>query len=128
MEDNRPLNSSNGAKRRRSALVVLLAVFALAATGVAGIVLGGHRDTATTRPAIGSPQSQATAGSSVESPDPGKSSNPQQPPGNQGNPGQPGKPGKLPPVDQLPPPPFPPPGLPKPPFPKPIPPLVFKQP
>lgn len=57
MEDNRRPISPN---RRRSALVLLLAVGALATAGVAGTVLWGRGNTASARPGIGSPESQAT--------------------------------------------------------------------
>src|ERR1700736_5943685 len=148
MEDNRASTSSNGRNRRRTTLVLLLAVGTLTVAGAAGTVLWGRGDAATAHPALSGPQSQVTgpAGSAAtagaadaqstgagvnagqQPAGQGKSPDPQA--GNPGNPGNPGKAGKLPPVDEVPMPlPIIPQGLPKPPFPKPpIKPLVFKQP
>jgi hypothetical protein len=108
MQDNRSSNTSSRSNRRRTALVLLLAVVTLVAVGAAGTALWGRGEAV--RPAAGSPQSQATTGggnsqatgagansgqnlADTGSPDPGKSPDPQQ---------QPGNPGKPPPVNQVP--------------------------
>jgi len=114
MQDNRSSNTSSRSNRRRTVLVLLLAVGTLVAVGAAGTALWGRGDAV--RPAVSSPQSQATTGggnsqstgagansgqnpADIGSPDPGKSPDPQQQPG---NPDNPGNPGKLPPVNQVP--------------------------
>jgi len=105
MQDNRSSNTSSRSNRRRTALVLLLAVGTLVAVGAAGTALWGRGDTV--RPAVSSPQSQATTGAgntpstgaganSGQNPAATSSPDPQQQPGNPGNPG------KLPPVNQVP--------------------------
>jgi hypothetical protein len=111
MQDDRSSKTSSRSNRRRTALVLLLAVGTLVAVGAAGTALWGRGDAV--RPAVSSPQSQATTGGGnsqstgaeansgqnpahTGSPDAGKSPDPQQQPGNPGNPG------KLPPVNQVP--------------------------
>ena len=144
MKDNRSSASSTGRNRRRTTLVLLLAVGTLTVAGVAGTVLWGSGNAAFAHPALSGPKSQVTgpAGSAATAGagDPqstGADANAGQQPAGQGkspdpqagNPGNPGKAGKLPPVNEVPMPPITPQGLPKPPFPKPpIKPLVFKHP
>jgi len=60
MQDNRSSNTSSRSNRRRTVLVLLLAVGTLVAVGAAGTALWGRGDAV--RPAVSSPQSQATTG------------------------------------------------------------------
>ena len=95
MQDNPSSNTSSRSYRRRTALVLLLAVGTLVAVGAAGTALWGRGDAV--RPAVSSPQSQATTGSG-NSQAPGAGANSGQNPADTGSP----DPGKLPPVNQVP--------------------------